>query len=306
MAIDNRDIDREEERQVERKKDENRRKLEQKMKYEPMKTFEAKLSEKSAGEQASKESALRDAHHQKKSKEEKDGLLNKIIGTVKDKGMEQDKSKVAAVHKQEEHEAEDKKSEKLLDAEFEVDEEDKTESQQKTDQKKGEVSEDGYRRVSEKDQQGEGGSGGFGSGEEGFSDGEQGFGSGSNPQDKDQLSKGKFSEIHGKVGGIKKGKFGQGGFNRGAKNFSKQNLDEIVSSVELGLNELGQEEFAVELTDEYFDGLRVSAVREEGGEVVLKFECPNIQVRSTFLKQRPQVHARLKAQGIQVKRVEVL
>lgn len=311
MEIDNRNVDREEERTTERKKDESRQSLERKMKYEPMKTFEAKLSEKSAHEMSSKDSLLRDAHNLKKSKDEKESIFNKIMGVVKDGDGEgeKDKAKVASVHEQVEHEFEDSKTNELVESEFEIKEDDdKTENTEKADKKDGEISDEGHKRVAEKNE-GDG-AGGFGGGSQGQSgggdSGQGGFHSGTGNQSQDDAVN--FSDpaiVAGKVSGIRKQSGTGMGFQGNARNFSQKNLDEIVSSVQLGLNSSGEEEFTVELNDEYFNGLTVMATRTAEG-VVLKFKCPNVEVRSTFLRFRPKVYAQFKAKSISVKRIEVV
>lgn len=309
MEIDNRHIDREEERQTERKKNESRQDLERKMKYEPMKTFEAKLSEKTAHETLAKDSALRDAHNLKKSKEEKDSFLNKILGVTKDGDVEKEKSRVSGVHEQLEQEFEEAEQTELRESEFEVAEDDdealeRSESQESKDT---EYSTDGHKRVAEK-QQGEssGGFGGSAGGEDGGASGqnqshsekdEAGFGS-----SKHETSLG-VSQAH-KVSAVAKSAFGMG-FDNQARRFSHQNLDEMVAAVQLGINEQGEHEFSIELSDDYFCGLKVIATRTEDG-VVLKFKCPNAQVRSTFLKFRPTVYAHFKLKKIQIKRIEVV
>ena len=96
-----------------------------------------------------------------------------------------------------------------------------------------------------------------------------------------------------------------GGFQKDARNFTREDIDEIVSSVQLGFNEHGEEEFSVQLTDRYYDGLKVAATRTKEG-VVIKFICPNASVRSTFIKCRPQLYLQFKGKGIGVVRIDII
>ena len=103
----------------------------------------------------------------------------------------------------------------------------------------------------------------------------------------------------------KKKFFGQGGFQQNAKPFSPKDLDEIVSAVQIGFNEQGEQEFSIQLSDKYYEGLKVTATRTPEG-VIVKFECPNVSVRSTFLKCRPQLYLQFKAKKIAVLRIDVV
>lgn len=340
MVIDNRDIDRVEERHNEEKKVENRRDVEKRMQYQPMKTFEAKLAEKAAHEITAKESAFREAHDQKKTKKEQQSLLDKIIGTVKSRETEKDKGKELIISQkvaeeydlehlnekrvpglkfqeqksaekhvtekvQEEKVLEGKKSLKELSADKKpVDRADPQESQET------ERSPEGHKRVVEKEQdQGEGHSGGSGQGFGGGSDGQGGSGFGQQSgqqQGKEQLYRSKEAlKSKGWISRTLRSGNESRGFDRNARDFSDQELDEIVSSVQVGMNAQGEEEFAVTLGDDYFTGLKVVATNTSEG-VVLKFICPTKQVLSTFLKFRPKVYARFLSKNISVVRIDVI
>ncbi|EKD50588.1 MAG: hypothetical protein ACD_62C00494G0003 [uncultured bacterium] len=309
VDIDNR-VDRHEERRTEEKRTEERRQIEKKLQQEPMRTFEAKLSEKTAQELQGKESVAKHMHDLKKSKEDKQSLLDRILGVIKDKSQENEKSRVNAAHRQGKDEQRKETKKRIVEEDFKAKQtrEDDKGSSQKTQKKEGEVSQEGHKRVAEKEE-GDGG-GGFGqgggrdsqSGERSFDQGAQSkFG-----EDHKQAEQTKQDAVKGFVGQVREqSRFSSGGFQRGARNFTQQNLDEIVSAVQLGVNEKGEEEFSVELTDDYFEGLKIMATRTEQG-VVVKFICPNVSVRSTFLKCRPQVYQQLRSKQIEVFRVDVV
>ncbi|MBF0104881.1 MAG: hypothetical protein HQM16_06095 [Deltaproteobacteria bacterium] len=368
MVIENNpDVDRHEERRLDEKKTENRRDNEKRLQNQPMRTFEAKLAEKTAHEITSKDSALRQAHDQKTSKKEQQSLLDKIIGTVKAKDTEKEKVKPDAVAKEviEEYEEQGQRTkerfnaalkhlghkdgrrleeksleekdmeekaldEKALDEkaldEKALGEKDQLQRQEKAvekvrsdkrdsdddhvedkDSKNSEQSAEGHKRVAEKtEEQGGGQSGGGQGGSYGDEKGQGGFGQQSGGQDREKHAaltlKGSFKD---RVSGIKKMGGGSRGFQRDARDFASDNLDEIVTSVQLNVNEAGETEFSVELSDEYFEGLKVVATRTAGG-VVLKFVCPNTQVLSTFLKFRTKVYERFMQKNISVLRIDVV
>lgn len=322
MVIDNtREADKREERQLEEKKAENRRDVEKRMQQQPMKTFEAKLAEKTAHEMTSKESAFRQAHDQKTNKKEQQSLLDKIIGTVKSKETEKEKTKTPVIPHEVEEEGKEEKEQRLAERsrfgekkavkERASDKKAATENVDVKDSKKGERSSEGHKRVTDKtEEQGEQSSGGSGGGQGSGSDSNGQSGFSFDQQSKNQGKENQFFQKKGKlfnkkIAEAKKAGGDQKGFQRDARGFSVKDLDEIVASVQLGINEQGEEEFSVELSDEYFDGLKVTATNTEEG-VVLKFVCPNSQVLSTFLKYRPKVYARFKAKGISIVRIDVV
>lgn len=301
---DNRDIDRQEERSLDRKKTEAKHELERKQREEPMRTFEAKLAEKTAHEVNTKDSALYQAKQQGKSKEEKQSLLDKIISVSQDVTGEEDHARLAQLNKRGEEENFDKKEHRADDHEFEdkkTEDHEFTQAEQKKDS--GQAA-DGHKRVTERyqDQGNSGGSGG-GAGQNSQQGGSS-FGGQSSDSGTDQGGKRTFLSANSRVQGIAKSGAG-GGFNKGARNFSKQNLDEIVKTVQLGFNDKGEQEFSVELGDDYFNGLKVVATRSAEG-VILKFVCPNVDVRSTFLKFRPNVYAHFKVNSVAVHRIDVV
>lgn len=314
MEIDN--SNRDDEKSAERRKDQARLEVERRNKLEPMRTFEAKLTEKSSAEDAAKKSMQAANRDLGKTKDDKEKILKKILDSSAKNRSDLDHN--ARVHELEleshrENEQVEQGFEKHLEENADTREakEDKPVSESKD--KGGEISEEGYKRVAEKQEGGGSDSGGSsgGGGSSDTSSGGQGFGSDSGSSD---------SEKRREHGGIKKlsdlfpaslltplnssGSSGRG-FQQDAREFTKEDLDEIVSHVETGINRSGDEFFAVELSNDYFQGLKFMAVRTPQG-VVLRFDCPSVAVRSTFIKYRPQIYATLKAKNISVFRIDVV
>jgi hypothetical protein len=309
VDIDKTRADRDEERRSENKRQDTRRTMEKRMQSEPMKTFESKLSEKAAQEQDAKKTVSRHLHDLKKSKEEKQSMLDRILGVAKDKAQETEKSRVNATHKHAQKQEKEEVGKKVVKEDFkskQAKESEKEEGTQKMEKKEGEQSAEGHKRVAEKSESEDGGGGGFGESSEGESGaGDQSLGnrnqSGSDSDGKNAFSTENLNQ--GKVG--QQSSFSSGGFQQNAKSFSERDLDEIVSQVNIGMNERGEEEFTVELTDEYFEGLSIQATRTEEG-VVVRFVCPNVGVRSTFLKYRPQVYQHLRNKHVNVYRIDIV
>lgn len=315
MEINNNDND--ESRRAEQKREADRHNAERKQKTEAVRTFEAKLSEKAAHEIASKDSQTRNSRHQQGDTKEKESLLEKIIGTVaKEQEEAMDRSRVQEKKQLAEHD-EDRHSEEKHESKLERrrDEEHERVGERKSDEtgdkKKSEISEEGYRRVAEK--QDAGGESGGGSAQGGMGDrgqdsggggsfGSGHSGSGDNPRDgvfaKDLVAKTTVRPLT-KANGTHKG------FQQNSRPFTERNMDEIISRVELGLNAEGEEFFAVELSDAYFEGLKVEARRTDVG-VVVRFHCPNVSVRSTFIKYRPALYAHFKTKNISVSRIDIV
>jgi hypothetical protein len=307
-----------EERRIQQSREQNRVTQERKRASEPMRTFEAKLSEKASHEAGLKDSAARQSRQQQKDTEERESLIEKIIGAASSKEDEDaahatDKARVSGKKFEDEHDSSRREAEyedRVARHSDDLDGTTDKKSSTSGDKKKSEVSEEGYRRVAEKQDDGEAGgfgggmggdAGGHGAGS-GTQGGGSGFGSGGqNPKEnlfaKDLMARQALQPV-------RKGSDSGRGFQQNAKPFTPRDLDGIVSKVEVGLKGDGEEFFSVELSDRYFDGLKLKAVRTEQG-VVVKFLCPNVSVRSTFLKYRPAVIARLKEKGIAVFRVDV-
>ncbi len=311
VEIDSNKPDRQEERRAEERKQDHRRQIEKKMQNEPMKTFEAKLSEKTAQEKGDKDSVARNLHDLKKTKEEKQSLLDKILGVAKDKDSQQEKARVEGLqkHAKEEQAKEEKKNVGEEASRFDDMKKAKKEDvAQKAKKESSEQAQEGHKRVAEKEDGERGGSGGSGQGSEKDSGtGQRSLRQGSEfSGDKEdgeafeqKVKDGLIAHVAGRQG------FSSGTFDQNAKTFTPRDLDDIVSAVSLGINEKGEEEFSVELTDEYFDGLTLQAARTDQG-VVLKFVCPNASVRSTFLKCRPTVYRHLKTKDIDVYRIDIV
>ena len=297
-------INRQEAKRQEEKRLENKQQLEQRMKKEGMKTFEAKLSEKTAHEETSRQSTMSQLKNSSQADDEKNKILDKILGVVQDKATEQDKARVKGVVKQDEETEARREEKKDVDSEFETKEDEKTEEsrgQQKTESKDEKSPHGGHKRVTEK-QEGEGGSGGGGE----FS---QDQGDPKQFQSQAQEKKGQSKDVKDKfVQALSKGKSSGGfssGFDQSAKKFSKTDLEELVQSVQLTLNEDGQEQLELQLSDDYFDGVKLISKRTPDG-VVLRFECPNVTVKSTFLKFRLDLASHFQKKGISVHRIEVV
>jgi hypothetical protein len=302
MDVDNR-IDREEEKRIERKKQENRHQLESKMQKEGMKTFEAKLSEKSAKEVTDHEQKnLMQEHGKEKSQTEQQSAVDKIISKATQETDEQSQAKQTAVTHQNEDKFADKQ-ERIKEKHFEPKKDSDEARSQNVDKKgSGELSSEGHKRVAEKE---DGQGGGSGSGSQNMSDDssdQSGYG-----KDKDSSKDGAL-EGQDSSYALKFKRFDgsnlEGGFDPSARNFEQQDLDEIVSQVEYGVNELGEQHFTVSLNDEYYDGLKVSALRTDEG-VVVQFACPNVAVRSTFLKYRMKLYKHFAVKDIDVFRIDV-
>lgn len=320
IEIDNNDNDvsREEERDIERKRDQNRRDVERKLRHEPMKTFEAKLSEKASKEMAQRDS-LEHGHlkNLKQEREEKQSLLAKILGVAKNKESEKEKGVVEQVHRQSEHEFEDREGKRQVvhDANDSFETKDDHAETKKTGEKTGEYAEDGHKRVAEKqDGKDSGASGGGSSGQggdamdSGVGGGAAGFSQGSGTgKNQDQAYEKLAAKTRHGVAAIRDtaGSGTGGGAWKNARPFESKNLDDVVAQVQLGLNQKGEEEFTVTLEDRFFDGLKVQATRTDKG-VVLKFICPNAQTRGTFVRYRPQVYAHFKAKNIAIFRIDVV
>lgn len=318
MEIDNTN-NRDDERRAEQRKDQARLDAGRKQKLEPMKTFEAKLSEKASTEETGKRSQQTANRDLKKGQEDKQKILNKILDSSAKNRSDLDRN--ARIHElevqaQKENEDVESKFENRLAEDAEPDETSEEKSAGKTHEKNGEVSEEGYRRVAEKQEGGQDSGSSFG-GQGDSSQGDRqesasdssGSGSGSNSDSqRDQSSAKKLSDFFPSslLTPLRPTtSSSQHGFQQDARAFALQDMDEIVDAASIGINRAGEEFFSVELTDKYYDGLKLMAVRTPQG-IVLKFDCPNIAVRSTFIKHRPQIYARLKAKNISVFRIDVI
>lgn len=318
MEIDNSN-NRDDERRAEQRKDQSRLEAERRHKLEPMKTFEAKLSEKASTEEAGKRSQQTANRDLKKGQEDKQKILSKILDSAAKNRSDLDhNARVQELEKlaQRENGDVESKFENKLAEDSESQDVDEDKPGQKAAEKSGEIAEEGYRRVAEKQEGGQDSGGSFG-GQGESQEGEQqgggadssgsGAGSGSGHQQESSSPK-KLSDFFPSslLTPLRPAmSSGQQGFQQDARAFTQENMDEIVDAVSMGINREGEEFFAVELSDKYYEGLKLVARRTPQG-VVLRFDCPNVAVRSTFIKHRPQIYARLKAKNISVFRIDVI
>lgn len=308
-----------EERRIQHSREQNRVAEQRKRAAEPMRTFEAKLSEKASHETALKDAAARESRQQKSDADEHESLIERILGATSKGKEEETATDHARVQKtiyedgREESRHETDYRRRLTEDKKDVAEGDEKKPASSAGDKKSEVAEDGHRRVVEKQDDGEtgsfgggaGGGGGEGQSEGGsssHSQGGSGFGSDSR-RDGGMFAKDLVKRMA--LTPIKKGSDAGRGFQQNPRTFAAKDLDEIVSKVEVGVHGGEGDFFSVELTDAYFSGLQVRAVRESDG-VVLRFSCPNVAVRSTFLKYRTALVARFKEKGIAVSRIDVV
>jgi hypothetical protein len=328
VAIEINDNSNRDDQRVEQDKQKARKDLERRQQQRPMETFEAKLSEKAAHDVASKQSDATRFRLQKEIKKEKQSIIEKLIKGAKPSTA--DEKRAPEEGRQARHaksarrtpfEEETVRKDPLQPAEtvdgreeaaFVEDEAAPSETQEEG--KEGEVAEDGHKRVAEKGREDSGsGTGGGGGGQESGQmmqdqGGGQGFGSGREGTGGER-KQGFTLDRDGAVGGVRGAAgsrgHGAGGFQNSQRAFTPKNIDDIVANVQVGVNEKGEEVFAVTLEDLYFDGLKLQATRTPQG-VVLKFVCPNISVRNTFIRERPLIYERLKAKNISVFRIDIV
>ncbi len=297
INTDNRISSRDEERAEERKRAETKQNLERKLRNEPMKTFEAKLSEKYAHDVAQSDRSQRQAKEHERINENKD-LMDKILNVASSEQVNEDQN-LKRVHEQKEFINEDEKNTFMTEAhEDDLRETGRSEHEKKTEQvlrhessssEQG-LSSEGHRIVGHVDSQEE----------KGFS-GQSGQGD-SSQSDKDPKEEKSYKIEASRAAQKLKTRMS---FDFDKYSFSNQDLDEIVSSVHLGMDDLGREEFAVTLSNDYFEGLKIVATRAPDG-VVLKFVCPNPAVRGTFLLERPKLYSRFRQSEIEILRIEVV
>lgn len=325
---DNRDDDKIAEQRETARKDQQRKQAQK-----PVATFEAKLSEKTTHDHAMQNSDVHRTFVLKEAKKEKLSIIDKLIQETKPKEAEERKRPATTTVKPKTEKKTDFETEaeelrrKSGEAEpdetdnvdrsgedAEVDESEESTGHEKTSEKEGEVSSEGHKRVAEK-QEGGSGEGGTGGGGGGQSQGEsfgsqQGFGSGGGDSDERRDDKSAYGAVaHAasmQTAGALAGRFSGGGsFQQKSRPFKSENLDGIVSKVQVGLNENQEEFFSVDLNDAYFEGLKVQALKTPQG-VVLKFVCPNLAVRSTFIRERPKLYEHLRAKNVSVFRIDIV
>jgi hypothetical protein len=309
--------DNDEQRRIQRTRENNRKDLERKLANEPAKTFEAKMSAKASREKDLKQQSQarqKGGDRKKKAGEEDESLIAHFLGAARESGAEEAQGRVDRLRGQTQHDD----FEQHAKDEFGKDDTEAHESKDtktttaKTDKGgKTEVSGESHKRVEGQASQG-GGEGGTGQGSSQGQDGggQQGFGAGTGrdgSQNKQAALAGKNAA--GKPGTVfavkQTGTGSQGRFQQQAPAFTRKDLDDIVASVELSVASGGNDQLTVQLENTYYDGLKIQAERTDQG-VILRFICPNTSVRSTFVKYRPQVYDHLKAKGVKVFRIDVV
>lgn len=291
MAIDPVDIARDEARRSENRRSAERKESNQKASAQDFAgRYQARLKTKE-----SQESQSRDADQSKKEGE----LLGRLISVFKSKEDAKDQDHRETAKK------EDSKKEKFQD--------ESTESRFKT------VADDGHARIASKQgsQEGGGGAGGGTSGQssggqtgsQSGSRGEGGFsGSGKQGEKKGHAGGARFSKAP--IGSFSVGRVGKNSNDRDGKSgnqsqFSEKVLDEIVESVRVTVNDHMETEMEINLSHDYFSGLKIRAHQSSQG-VVLTFICPNRSVKDIFLVNRVKIYQRLKEKKISVSRIEVI
>lgn len=298
-----------EERRLQEKKVEEKKQLEKKMQREPMKTFEAKLSEKTASEITSKDSQIYKMKQEAKEKsEENQKVLEKVLGEASEKTDSRNQERLAALRQQTEQEYE-QRDERTKERRLENKREHTHEEKNRLDAHKKdsqEVSPEGHRRVSER-YQGGGEQGGRNMSGGGGKGGDE-FGQGSKDNSKalldSKVAKGQQKTVNFNAVAAKVKTRLMAGYEKNARTFTEENLDEIVQQIDFAINGFGEEEFTVTLSDDYFEGLQIKATRTDEG-VVVTLDCPNVSVRSTFLKYRHRLYNHLKAKDVAVFRIDV-
>lgn len=310
MEIDH--TNREEEQRAEQRRTNAQEDTKRQHKTDLTKTFEAKLSEKSALQEGQKTSQAKANQDLRQAREDQKRIFEKVMKSdAKGKASNDHETKVRQMRAESEEEFKEN-GKNIFDHEVNEQSDNKQADRahekktMQTPEKKGGVSEEGHRRVAEKQDSEGGSSGGGGAG------GNSGFGSesfesksGTGAFDQDQSQNVKDHFANEFFSSVPTGGFLHQGFQKNAKSFTAQDLDEIISAVAVGLTSSGEDFFSVELSDHYFEGLKLEALKTNEG-IVLKFHCPNLSVRSTFLRDRPQLYVHLKEKNISVFRIDVI
>lgn len=310
VNIDN--DNRNEEKRIEEQRQNSRRESEKRKQVEPMRTFEAKLSEKAALEKGRQNTQTKANKELKQEIDKKQKFLTKVFGSENKSTSSLDVNAKIQEMRLKDGDGEDQKLKNKfsnkLDESKDADGLQQKKDSQKAEQKKG-VSDEGHRRVAEK--QGDEGSAGFGrGGQEAFAgDDSQGSSFGSDADSQSDSNKNWQQFVSGRGGSASKrvstSTSFQGGFQKEARDFDRKNLDEIVTAIATGTNAFGEEFLTVEMSDQYFEGLKLKATRTPEG-VVVTFHCPNLAVRSTFIKSRHQIYIHLKSKNVSVFRIDVV
>lgn len=307
----------EEEKDAERRKDKARHDLERRQATRAMETFEGKFGEKTALKKITTENAQK-IKLQEENKKEKVSLIEKLIQTKQSPEVSEQKNDQATLFQNRAkkiHDEEQFRQENAVDLSRQESEIENNETldnsveekhNEKTEKKNSDVAEDGHRRVVNHQHQSGygGGSGGNSSGNDSHSGGQSFHSQDQQNQQQSQSAVISFTSKNLQEAPSSQRSFQQS-FDQNARQFTKENLDELVSHVQLGLNSELQDFFEVQLNDQYFNGLKIQTTRTDNG-VVLQFICPNVSVKSTFLKNRPAVYERLMQKGIKVFRIDIV
>ncbi len=299
MPIDNDNSDYEAKRAEQRRQIEKQQ-IKAQQERDPLRSFEAKLSTQAAKEEAARESLKKTDREVKKMLEDKGDFLRKVLG-------EKDVNSAADLQaRAKRHEQEFAKQKGLIARDLgekiqeKRDDRKKTDSQHESETDDAQNTAEGHKKVVEIETHDDGSAGqGFsGGGGDSQDSNDRGFDSGAGdsafgkPDQTDGLNVKAFAEA---------GDFS--GSDGGAQfSFSREDLDQIVASIQHNFLANGEEVFAVQLTNEFYDGLKIEATRTERG-VVLTFLCPNVLVRTQMLRQKDAIRARFADKQIQVREV---
>lgn len=306
MAIDNDNSD------YEAKRIEQRRALEKQQakaqqERDPLRSFEAKLSKESVREEATRDRLSKSQAELKKAVEEKGAVLKKILGDKADESIADLTSK-AKQHEQAFLQQKSLKG-KVLDEKIEnkaeeQDEDDhKTEIHEKQHQETQETEESQPKvlAVIDEDANSDGQSFGGGGGDSDDASGDQAQSDAEIELLAQSLGQGTKSIASAAAGGAD---FSQSFSQKQSSLLMPEDLDHMVSQVEHHLSLSGDEVFAVQLTHDFFEGLKIETKRTAQG-VVLTFICPNILVRTEMQRQKDKILKRLSDKNIQVQEVQL-
>ena len=81
-------------------------------------------------------------------------------------------------------------------------------------------------------------------------------------------------------------------------------VNQIVASVKVGKNELGESELKLVLKDSMFKGLHLRFT-SQNGKVQVQFESANREVRALFEREAPKIRAALEERGVAVSQIKV-
>ncbi len=314
MEIDNNkrgEID--EQQRIEKSREKNRKDVERRQQQDGAKAFAAKLAQKTQQDVTRKDMLSRNKSDKRKSdtKEGEASLMERLLGAAKENQQAEAHGKVDRHQEalREDHrtaEAKDEFREETSGSHEATD----TKSTVKDSQfEKVQTANEDHRRIDDHGQQG--GQGGGQGGDAKGGGAQQGMGGGGFSGDRKDNAPvvggdGKPVKGVGTFSVRQSGTGTQGRFQGGSQQFTQQDLDGIVASVQLTQSGAsGGARLTVQLENAYFEGLAIEAEQTPQGTVI-KFICPNTAVRSTFVRYRPQVYEHFKAKGIAVFRIDIV